>query len=95
MTREEIIETMKMLNILKKSALKSGKDTAILNVNIDSFNFVLDKTINALKQEAESDGDGNVAKKMVHEILKVRRLYSRNLKEEIKKEADEWSDEEC
>ena len=60
MTREEIIETMKMLNILKKSALKSGKDTAILNVNIDSFNFVLDKTINALKQEAESDGDGNV-----------------------------------
>ena len=37
----------------------------------------------------------NVAKKMVHEILKVRRLYSRNLKEEIKKEADEWSDEEC
>lgn len=35
----------------------------------------------------------NTAKKMVHEILKVRRIQS--LKEQIEKEADEWSDEEC
>ena len=33
----------------------------------------------------------NIAKKMVHEILKVRRILS--LKEEIEKNADEWSDE--
>lgn len=33
----------------------------------------------------------NIAKKMVHEILKVRRIQS--LKEEIEKNADEWSDE--
>ena len=36
----------------------------------------------------------NTAKKMVHEILKIRRLHPSNLKEEIEKEADEWSDEE-
>lgn len=35
----------------------------------------------------------NTAKKMVHEILKVRRIQT--LKEEIEKNADEWSDEEC
>ena len=37
----------------------------------------------------------NAAKKMVHEILKVRRLYPSNLEDQIKKEADEWSDDEC
>lgn len=37
----------------------------------------------------------NAAKKMVHEILKVRRLYLSDLQERIEKEADEWSDEEC
>lgn len=38
----------------------------------------------------------NVAKQMVHEILKVRRRANRllDLKEQIEKEADEWSDEE-
>ena len=37
----------------------------------------------------------NAAKQMVHEILKIRRRYYHTLKDEIEKNADEWSDEEC
>lgn len=36
----------------------------------------------------------NAAKQMVHEILKIRRYYH-TLKEQIEKEADEWSDEDA
>jgi hypothetical protein len=42
-------ETIEMLKILKRQALKSHNDTAVLEVKIDSFNFVLDEAIEALE----------------------------------------------
>jgi cysteinyl-tRNA synthetase len=45
-TNREIIE---MLKILKEQSFKSHNDTAVLEVKIDSFNFVLDKAIKSLE----------------------------------------------
>lgn len=48
MTSNEIIE---MLNVLKRSRRAfSGSDTIILNVNPDSFKFVIDETIIKINQ---------------------------------------------
>ena len=44
-------ETIAMLKMLKEQALKSHNDTAVLEVKIGSFNFVLDEAIKALEQE--------------------------------------------
>ena len=61
MTREE--ELIAMLKTLKEQALKSCRDTAILDVKIDSFIFVIDMAIKTLEQKdvldkirAEIDG---------------------------------------
>ena len=48
MTREEMIEHLKLL---KDSAVKSAKDTALIDVKIDSFYFVIDAAVDALEQE--------------------------------------------
>lgn len=48
-------ETIEMLKMLKEQALKSHNDTAVLEVKIDSLNFVLDEAIKALKQEPCED----------------------------------------
>ena len=48
MTGKELIE---MLKIIKEQAIKSNNDTAIIDVKIDSFNFVIGETIKALEQE--------------------------------------------
>lgn len=48
-------ETIEMLKMLKDQALKSHNDTAVLEVKIDSFNFVLDEAIKALEQEPCED----------------------------------------
>jgi len=45
-TNREIIE---MLKILKEQSFKSHNDTAVLEVKIDSFNFVLDEAIKSLE----------------------------------------------
>ena len=50
MTTKEIIEA---LTLLKEQALKSHNDTAILEVKKDSFNFVIDQAIEALKDNKE------------------------------------------
>ena len=48
MTREEAIE---MLKTLKEQARNSGANTFVWDINIDSFNFVIDMAIKALEQE--------------------------------------------
>lgn len=48
-------EIIEMLKMLKEQALKSHNDTAVLEVKIDSFNFVLDEAIKVLKQEPCED----------------------------------------
>lgn len=55
MTREESNELIDMLTIIKGQAIKSNNDTAIINIKIDSFNFVVDKAIKALEQEPVLD----------------------------------------
>lgn len=47
-------ETIEMLKMLKEQALKSHNDTAVLEVKIDSFNFVLDEAIKALEQQEKT-----------------------------------------
>lgn len=42
-------EIIEMLKILKERSFKSHNDTAVLEVKIDSFNFVLDKAIKKLE----------------------------------------------
>ena len=42
-------EIIEMLKILKEQSFKSHNDTAVLEVKIDSFNFVLDKAIKKLE----------------------------------------------
>lgn len=44
-------ETIEMLKVLKEQAVKSCDDTAILDVTIDSFMFVIDKAIEALQHQ--------------------------------------------
>lgn len=46
MTNEEIV---KSLEVLKEQALKSHNDTAIIDVKVDSFVFVIQSAINALQ----------------------------------------------
>lgn len=48
-------ETIEMLKMLKAQALKSCNDTAVLEVKIDSFNFVLDEAIKTLEQQPCDD----------------------------------------
>ena len=57
MTHKE--EVITMLKALKEQSLKSCKDTAILDVNIDSFNFVIDEAIKALEQELKTGWDNH------------------------------------
>lgn len=45
----EIMEVVPMLKIIKEQAVKSCNDTAIIDVKIDSFNFVIDSTIELLE----------------------------------------------
>ena len=47
MTREELI---KSLTLLKEQARNSGGNTFVGDINIDSFNFVIDSAIEALEQ---------------------------------------------
>ena len=47
MTREEAIES---LTLLKEQARNSGANTFVWDIKIDSFNFVIDSAIKALKQ---------------------------------------------
>lgn len=47
-------ETIEMLKMLKEQALKSHNDTAVLEVKIDSFNFVLNEAIKALEQKEKT-----------------------------------------
>ena len=54
MTGEELIEA---LTILKEQALKSNNDTAVINVNVDSFTFVIESAIKALEQEQTTKND--------------------------------------
>ena len=62
MTNKEIVE---MLKLLKEQAMKSSNDTAIIDVKKDSFDFVMDSAIKALKQEQQSEWERD------HEILKA------------------------
>lgn len=48
MTREELIEC---LTTLQKQARRSGANTFIWDVNLDSFNFVIDNVLNKLRHE--------------------------------------------
>lgn len=48
MTREELIES---LTLLKEQARNSGANTFVWDINIDSFNFVIDSAIKELEQE--------------------------------------------
>lgn len=48
MTREELIES---LTLLKEQARNSGANTFVWDINIDSFNFVMDSAIEVLEQE--------------------------------------------
>lgn len=52
MTGKELID---MLMIIKEQAIKSNNDTAIIDIKIDSFNFVIGETIKALEQEPKTD----------------------------------------
>lgn len=58
-------ETIAMLRTLKAQAVESHNDTAVLEVKIDSFNFVLDEAIEALKQQEKSECEHD------HEIVKA------------------------
>lgn len=58
-------ELIIMLKILKEQALKSCKDTAVIDVNIDSFKFVIDEAIEALEQQPSED-------KKLHKIDQAR-----------------------
>lgn len=49
MTREELIES---LTILKEQAHNSGVNSFVWDINLDSFNFVIDSAIKALEQES-------------------------------------------
>lgn len=51
MTREELI---KSLTLLKEQASSSGGNTFVWDINIDSFNFVIDSAIKALEQEPKT-----------------------------------------
>ena len=62
MTNKEIVE---MLKLLKEQAMKSSNDTAIIDVKKDSFDFVMDSAIKALKQEQQSEWERD------HEVLKA------------------------
>jgi rubrerythrin len=68
-------ETIEMLKILKEQALKSHNDTAVLEVKIDSFNFVLDEAIKALEQQPCEDA---ISRKAVldklNKLIEVERL---------------------
>lgn len=48
MTKKEIVESLKLL---KEQAQKSHNDTAILNVKVESFVWVIESAIQALSQE--------------------------------------------
>lgn len=66
MTREEAIE---MLKILKEQARNSGANTFVWDINIDSFNFVIDMVIKFLEQEPKNNLTVDaVSKKAVLEI---------------------------
>jgi hypothetical protein len=45
MTHDELKE---MVIILKENAFKSHNDTAILNVKVENFNYVMDKVLEVL-----------------------------------------------
>lgn len=55
MTREESNELIDMLTIIKGQAIKSNNDTAIINIKIDSLNFVVDKAIKAIEEKLCED----------------------------------------
>ena len=61
MTREESKELIDMLTIIKGQAIKSNNDTAIINIKIDSFNFVVDKAIKAIEQEPKIYINGDMS----------------------------------
>ena len=47
MTHDELKE---MVIILKDNAFKSHNDTAILNVKVENFNYVMDKVLEVLDE---------------------------------------------
>lgn len=51
MTNEELIES---LALLKEQARNSGANTFVWDINIDSFNFVMDSAIKAFAQEPKT-----------------------------------------
>ncbi len=55
MKADELKTVIVMLKTLKTLSAKSGKNTAVLSVNIDSFNFVIDEAIKALEQQIKQE----------------------------------------
>lgn len=67
MTRGELVES---LALLKEQARNSGANTFVWDINIDSFNFVMDSVIKALDQEPILDRVRADQVTMLEEILK-------------------------
>lgn len=55
MKADELKTVITMLKTLKTLSAKSGKNTVVLSVNIDSFNFVIDEAIKALEQQIKQE----------------------------------------
>ena len=69
MTSNEIID---MLNILKRSRRAVNGDTIILNVNTDSFKFVIDEAIIKINQLEKNSYDKQQKEDETHsEIYKA------------------------
>ena len=68
-------EVIEMLSTLKKQALRSHNDTAVLDVNIDSFVFVIDAAIkkieeqNKVRAEIEQNGQSDISAKYVLDLI--------------------------
>lgn len=80
MTSNEIID---MLNILKRSRRAfNGSDTIVLNVNSDSFKFVIDETIIKINQLEKEIYDKQQTKdetsSEIHKALE--RMFQNNTK---------------
>lgn len=79
MTKEE--ELIIMLKTLKEQALKSCKDTAVIDVNIDSFNFVIDEVIKALEQQPSEDCVRR--EQAIKELKESAEHHANNTREEV------------
>ena len=94
MTGKELIE---MLKIIKEQAIKSNNDTAIIDVKIDSFNFVIGETIKALEQdivpfgfELYQAGLMEMPKEMIEVLDKIRAEIEEQVLESLSDGGDDW-----